>query len=137
MMGLWLCHVINRFMTVINRFMTVINPALVLKDIQMKYIESSINAKRMKQVTTCFINTVFHLYSIVQLLYNVSLFKGIISPAKSVTPPQLYCSAFSSTPHKCDGVCVRFQLCNFVLKYNIIGLKYKHSFSRLRWAYLI
>jgi len=25
-----------------------------------------------------------------------------------VTPPQLYCSAFPGIPHRCDGVCVRF-----------------------------
>jgi len=25
-----------------------------------------------------------------------------------VTPPQLYCSAFPGTPHRCDGVCVHF-----------------------------
>ena len=30
----------------------------------------------------------------------------IISLAKSVTPPQLYCSAFPGTPRRCDGVCV-------------------------------
>ena len=35
-------------------------------------------------------------------------FESIISPVKSVTPPQLYCSAFSGTPHRCDGVSARF-----------------------------
>ena len=53
-------------------------------------------------------------YGLIQLIfgcivsYLVSQFKSIISPAKTMTLPQLYRSAFSETHHRCDGVCVRF-----------------------------